>query len=350
MVASTALLIGAIVSAVASIASATYQNNKNKEQIQQNQDWQESMIDKQNLYNSPANQMNRLSEAGINPATLGMASGNLMSGNLSASPSSSPVIPQSNLLGNTLGDVGQLMNAFKTGEEGLSEKTLRQQRLDNLEAQTNQLLASANNLNISAAGQEIINRYIEAEKEYGLKGFQANLDMTYAQIAKFNAETSKSYYEIENVFPAEVKEILSKADVNYWDAQQVIAQISKIKADTVLTGEKITTEQLTQGQILADTQLSQTEESLKSQESDYYANLTDKYLEKLDKEIDNISAATGKTTEETYWYIFEMEDKSISGTNSTNFDLKRDLHKRISDTERRRVKKGQSPRSSYLYY
>lgn len=315
MVVTTALLITAAISAAASIASAAIQNNQNKEIMEQQQEWQEEMMDKQNEYNTPANQMARLEDAGINPATIGMASGSVQGGNLSASPGNYSTFPASNLLGNVSGDLGSLMNAFKSGEEGLSEKTLRQQRLDNLEAQTEQLLASANSLNVSSAGQEIINRYIEAEKEFGLKGFQANLDLTYQQIAELKTRTASAQYQLENVFPAEVKKLLSEANVNYWDAKQVLANIEKISAEkenidvnTDLAREKITTEQIAQEG--GDLQNRLTGEQLK-----YYSDITERYLQKLDEEIKNIAAQTGLTEEQAYWYMFD-----VMGRNSSKLD------------------------------
>lgn len=303
------LIVGGLITALADIGMGLYNNSENKKENSINRNWQEDMMDKQNAYNTPQEQMKRLQEAGINPATIGMASGTVQGGNLSAGVGSSPTLPVSNL-GSISGSLSQIMNAFKSGNEGLSDKTFREQRLDNLEAQTEQLRASAESLGVSAAGQEIVNRYIEAEKEFGLKNFQADLDLKYQQIATLRSTEKREYATIENVFPAEVKKYLSEANVNYWNAKQVVANIDKIRAETELTSAKIESEGLTSEQIQAQTGLIKEQTDLTSQEADYYSKVTDKYLEQLDASIKQLAASAGLSEEQAYWYLFELMSKN----------------------------------------
>ena len=91
----------AVVGGLISYASSERTNQESLSRQLQNQDWQEQMMDKQNEYNSPSAQMQRLSEAGINPSVSFMQGANVA--NTSAGVNSSPLAPivdPATLLGN----------------------------------------------------------------------------------------------------------------------------------------------------------------------------------------------------------------------------------------------------------
>lgn len=70
-------VIGALISAAASIGSNIYSNYRNRQLAEQQNQWNLEQWNRENRYNDPSNQIERLRRAGINPA-LAYANGDLM--------------------------------------------------------------------------------------------------------------------------------------------------------------------------------------------------------------------------------------------------------------------------------
>ena len=182
-----ALLVAAI-GIVGDIITTNTTNYENKKRQEESQQWQEAMVDKQNEYNSPAQQMERYKAAGINPSTIGMASGSLAAGNLSASPSSVNPIPYQGL--NISGAMSNLMSAYKSGQEGLDKKSMRQVQLEKTQQEIEQLKENIKLLGLNAQSQQIINTYAAAREQYALaeadgrvKKLLSDMDLNYKQLS-----------------------------------------------------------------------------------------------------------------------------------------------------------------------
>lgn len=98
--------------------------------------YDEQMMDKQNEYNLPENQIQRLKDAGINPTTLGMGQGVTVQGNTSASNNGYQlpnVIDPMSLASNSL---LSLMQAKESEEKSITEKDSREVRIEQIKAET----------------------------------------------------------------------------------------------------------------------------------------------------------------------------------------------------------------------
>ena len=81
-----ASVLAAVAGGVISYLSTERTNETNRELSQQQQEYDEKMVDKQNQYNDPVRQSERMRLAGLNPSAIGMANGTSVTGNYSASP------------------------------------------------------------------------------------------------------------------------------------------------------------------------------------------------------------------------------------------------------------------------
>ena len=215
-------VLASLVGPVLSYFGQERTNEANAELVEQNQQWQEKMIDKQNEYNSPANQMQRLKDAGINPATFGMASGNLASGNLSGSPNASPVIPQSNSLGNLSSDIHHIMSAFQSQQEGLDKKTFREVTLEKTQEEINQLKANTELIGLNAQAQQIVNTYAAAREQYAIaeadgrvKKLFSDMNLNLRQMSYLNSQIKEIEFRISEVLPVEINKIVADTGVSY---------------------------------------------------------------------------------------------------------------------------------------
>lgn len=100
------ITIAGIASAVASLAGSVYSNYKNSKNLEKQNQFNLSQWHMMNQYNQPVEQVQRLREAGINPA---LALGNISVGNASGSvqsgtpqPTLNPLQDVPNIVGNTI--------------------------------------------------------------------------------------------------------------------------------------------------------------------------------------------------------------------------------------------------------
>ena len=99
---------GGIIPAALSFGSSLLEHKWNQQAAADERAWQEKMIDKQNAYNDPSAQLQRLRDAGINPTLAGQ--------NIDPGSSASPV--GSTLLGSSVSDVS---GAFNNGASNMNE-------------------------------------------------------------------------------------------------------------------------------------------------------------------------------------------------------------------------------------
>ena len=305
----------ALFALIAGVISTLATNASNRSQTNDVMAWNEEMMDKQNAYESPANQAKLLEEAGINTAMLGET--NIQSGR-SASANPLSAIPFLNPLSEASGGLADLALSYKQGQEGMTESQSRALKLQSIENQNDLFLKQIESAGLNNESQKIALNYADMYYRYAAEGQKADVDLTYSQRANLKAQTAKMRYELENVLPEEVKKIISERNVNVLDLEVMSATIKDVLASanlkskqSELVGEQITTEGLQQQNIGQDI-------NLKQQQNDYYAKVQDAYLEKYAAEVRNLTASSGLTEEQTYWYLFDEMDK----TSASFFGLK----------------------------
>lgn len=277
-----AALLSTALQAVGNIAVSEYTNNRT-----------DRAVERQNEYNLPVNQVERMKAAGLNPAALSMQNGMSIGGNTSASPNAyvNPSVPD--LLG---GASGSLLNL--TNSEDIN--STREARIKLATQQAEQAKQNALNLGASTSAQLELNKWIGLQQSYAARESQSRIDMAYWQVNEIKTAIST----IRQKLPLELGELASKINLNNLSLDHILAQIADLKASASLKGEQAETEQAKQEQMSVET-------GLKEQESDYYSKITDKVIDLYSSQIKEAQARTGLTEEETYWKAFEWLDRSI---------------------------------------
>lgn len=124
-------LAGGVFGSIMNYRSQKKANEANIRMMHENQAWQEKMMHLQNAYNSPAQQMLRLSKAGLNP--------NLIYGQMGDQTSASPqAVEQPTLYPENIGDVGSAFSgAIQTSLDKSLEYRYKQEEIRGLEIQNN---------------------------------------------------------------------------------------------------------------------------------------------------------------------------------------------------------------------
>lgn len=332
-------------SALGSIFSTIYTNEKNSYNAYLQREWEEDMMDKQNAYNDPSLQVERLQKAGINPIAGTMANGLTVTGNTSAGHNAvglpnvqDPALALAQFMAGISG-------AKKSSEEALSEKTFRSARLDQIQSQNDKIRAEVVNLGASTEAQQIANKYADAREQWALAGKKSDVYLTYAQVASTNQIARKTAQEIKNLVSQNVK-TETEIQLNYLNMDDVLAHIASQYKDIELKESEIVKNQAQtdvfhaqEHNINASTDLLNAETDLKTQESQRYGEVTDKVIAQYDAAISQIQAVTGKTRQEAYWIWFDkVESQSISifgnKMSQTRFgkrQLRRQANKMISN-------------------
>lgn len=200
------------------------------DEAQLNRDFQQSMFDQSNAYNSPKAQVDRLVEAGLNPQLAyggSMAEASPMSGSM-ASSSGAPSV------------------------DGLSNRSLMAAQIANINAQTNLIKSQTNKTDAETQTQLTYNEWQDAllgqEIQKGSVSIRAGLEginLTQAQRLKCYKVIDKTLSEINNL-DAATDELRSRGMLedsqrflNEIDRQfrrkEINARIEKICADTGLS-------------------------------------------------------------------------------------------------------------------
>lgn len=291
------------ITAIGTLFSILSTNRANKNVMHEQQNWQESMVDKQNEYNTPANQVDRLNSAGINPIAGTMSNGMSVSGNTSASPNS---VNSPNMLDPMSAIMSSILNlgtAFNQGAQGKTANSLRELQRQQIQAETAQYMANVQKLGVDTKGQIIANEYADALNQLAVDNALATKEMTYQQIAESKSLIKKMTYELENVLPQQVKESVSRTSLNVWDQKKVIAEIERIdfekeniQADTSLKDAQATTEGLKQSNIAVDTEQKMTQtESVEQQ--------IQMYLDCWDDLVSQIASEAKISKKQARWFV-----------------------------------------------
>lgn len=308
-------LLGYALLAAGSLFS-TYKTNKtNKEIYQQQNEFNESMQDKQNDYNLPKNQVDRLLDAGINPIAGTMANGMSVSGNTSAGINQSTAFPFVDPFTQLSNNALSLMNSYKLNAEGKTSNSLRQYEIERIKAQTSDYLANVVKLGVDTKGQMIANDYAVALNELALERGKSEIDLNYQQIAYLNSQKQKIEYELTTVLPQEVQESISRTHLNVLEQDRVVAEIERCFAETdlaavksELVGAQVSTELDRQQNIQSDTELRQSEKKSLDQQIQLFLDTYDAQM--------SIAASKAKISkkEANSYYLRQILSRGQAGS------------------------------------
>lgn len=209
-------------------------------------DLNKAALDYANEYNLPVNQVRRLMEAGINPASLsGMGEGGSMAASsLGSSSIGSPGLP--NMAYSSPGPAD-----WSRWDVAQSQVNLNNAQARNIDRQTDQMMPVMENMyktltnkyasdsglaDAQAIYQRGLNSILEDTMDDQVKGIRLRNDLTSAEIDKTLQDTQRSFLEsedlrfkIENLNPVEYDQAL--ADLKHTQAMIALAGAQKRLAD-----------------------------------------------------------------------------------------------------------------------
>ena len=260
------ILLGTLLVGILGTVITNYGNDQRQKDAQR---WNEQQIAKANEYNTPANQVQRLKDAGLNPTAQNMSSGDILSG--SSSPVAQSVNPSP--YANPFGSFFDLASAFNQFQQGKDSKTFRAARLDQIIDENNKLKADAKLLGLNADNQRVVNQYTDALYTYQLEGYKYDFRLKLSQIRYCNKQYDELVYRINELLPQEkqvndanLSRIFAEVQSLNADTQKKNAETENTNASTGLIGEQINTEIQKQAQLAAST-ANLNQETIASQET-----------------------------------------------------------------------------------
>lgn len=189
--------------------------------------WQEKMMDKQNAYNSPIQQMERLKAAGLNPHLV-YGSGNAIQA--SASPSSSPGYQQTNF--------GQVATDYITNRLTVRQEENAIAQNDNIRASTDKIHQEINEsqIRMNKMGAEMANILQNTARSKLDYDIASHLKQNTIDTALQTFENLKSQGSLTNAnIQLAIKDLAVKdANINLSNAQ-----VRKIDSDIQVNAQRI---------------------------------------------------------------------------------------------------------------
>lgn len=276
--------------ALLSLFSTLSTNQSNRQLSAEQRDWSESMQDKQNAYNTPSAQVQRLREAGFSPNSASMGNGLAVSGNTSASPLPYQVPQMLDPMSLMSNSVLQMMSGRKAEAERKTEDSARDARINEIKKRADQYEAQTALLGLDAVSQQIANEYAAQMYEMSLAKGLSEIGVNEEQAKNLSSLTDKNLAYLSQVLPKELQLMADKHQLNVLDQEETVAQIQKLYAETELTTEQQTTELGKQQLLDAQTVETQKRGELEgAQASDVKAHVQ-MYLDKYDEIAEQISA------------------------------------------------------------
>ncbi len=194
---------------VGSAISNTWGYSQSKKLMRYQQDLQQQMVDRQNQYNSPQAQMDRLAAAGLSPNLV--YNGGNVTGNQSASLGVSPV--------NRRVD-------FNTGVESMVATRLQRQNIDSIVKNRDQQNAESLSRTI---GNMLRNKVMRETMPTQIEQAKANLGMTLASMENKLEQTNNLKIEAYKL-NAEIDNIIERTNLTKAQIKTELCKPEEVKA------------------------------------------------------------------------------------------------------------------------
>lgn len=282
-------ILGALISAVGTAATNIALSERQRK-------FNEQYQDKMNEYNLPENQVQRLKDAGINPNSVAMGGSTVVNGNSSApiNPYTTPQIADPMSLAS---------NSFLSLAQGRTEDQMRDVRVREAEANITNMMSSAKNLDVDTQYQSILNGYAAAMQEAALNEKRGKAAESWANVALTRQQSRWYRQQIEQVIPEQLKNYLAERNVNILRLDEMLAAIDNYTADTNL-------KQSQAAEVQQKTALEAAQTEGQEIENKNAQDIANQVIAQYKAMIEKLSAETGKTTEETFWMLFDELDKN----------------------------------------
>lgn len=226
--------ISSVMSSVAQKQGADVAYQRQNELMDKQNAWNLDMWNKQNEYNSPAEQAKRLREAGLNPVFAGLDG----TGNAAQLQSSSPA-QVDNPVQFDPNAMLAMAQAEKLRAETDTEDELRDARKAEIMEKTNKLKKEIDSLDVDIQTKEILKQYADANEQAKLNEIESRIELNKAQQRKADKEAEKIEKYLNEMFPEEINRIRADIDLKNATKDEKEALIRKYDAEIELIAEKL---------------------------------------------------------------------------------------------------------------
>lgn len=194
-----AMLAGTAISAGVNAYNVDKTNRKNVELAAQQNQWNLEQWQRQNAYNDPSNQVQRLAAAGINPSLSIGQSGLVDAGNSNQSPTAAGATMQPF----QMADLSHFGSDILTAQQTQSNIDLQKAQADNLNANTDAIKQKL--------PEEIkILQDTQKQIQTGVQKLNEDIELVKSTVKNMNQDTAKKAFETSNIVFNE-----TMADKNY---------------------------------------------------------------------------------------------------------------------------------------
>lgn len=279
---------------IASIMSAIGTTVSNIAMSQQQKKYNEQLQDKQNQYNSPSEQIERLKAAGVSPNSLTMGNGSVVTGNTSAGAN-----PYQ--LPNIQDPMSMITNSMLTGEQGKTENEMRELRKQEAAAQIATLKANAEKLGVDTKYQSILNTFASAKEMAAIEGQRASTRLTHWQTAKVKQEGKNLAAELGNILK-QYDLMVAQENLTVGQLDLLFEDIANKQADTALKKSQTGTQE-------AQKELIEAQSEGQEMSNERYTELTDAILSQYQATVNKLAADCDLTEQEAFYYLYELTRK-----------------------------------------
>lgn len=285
---------------LAAVLSSVVNGAVNYAAAREQRNWNEQMQDKQNDYNLPANQLQRLKDAGINPNA--MSQGTNVVGNQSA-----PVLPYQTP------DLQDVLSVASNSALQLSqqktEDALRQVRVEEAMQNIEVLKQTALKLGLESQYQTVINGFAAAEKKAALSESWSRTALNWRQNALVRQQSRELAKRIDEIMPQELRNLVAQENLTVAQLPEILARIANLNSSTELNKEQRNTEEIRQAEGLANIEL--THENIEGQhiENRNAQDIANLVMRQYEATINKLVEDTNLTHEQAYYYLFELSKK-----------------------------------------
>lgn len=220
-------LLGSAITAASSSKSVRETNKANRELAEQQNEWNVQQWNRENEYNSPSAQVQRLKEAGLNPAMMYDTGGSVV--NTSSSKESANLANQVALTGvNPLMGVGESMSQ---ASQNLLQKEKTAAEVRNLDHNSEYQSVQTELIQKQTEGMQI--QFENWRKQGALTDAQTNQVLTSIESINKNMQLADEQIKLYQSQTANLDEQTKKTQLeNVWTNVMNSAQLKKLKADT----------------------------------------------------------------------------------------------------------------------
>lgn len=208
--------IGNVASSALAYKSQQQTNKSNQQMMREQMAWEEAMWNKNNEYNTPEQQVERMKSAGLNPVSTQMANGTSIdgAGNSSSPPSNYQLIPNQDPMQSAGNFARSFADASSLMQDAILKRDTRKAKVAEAERSVELLEKSIEGMDLDNRTKDIALSFAAAEREAALDESRSRSNLNKRNAALAGKEYEKVSYELYNVLPQTVKESISRTAAN----------------------------------------------------------------------------------------------------------------------------------------